>query len=757
MNKKLKEQFYLKDVMLNSFQHLSVKIKISDPETSSGLTQRGAGNCFLVFFAAAFAVLFFTSQIFAAAGSNSAQIFAYNPNTATQAMGDAGVALTADTAHGALLNPASTMNVYRPVVSISNTSLLSLIQYNFLGAQFPTKIGNFGLAAMYAGYGDIPYYDKAGNNIDMSSTNDLAFIINYSVPIKRTVPVENIYGSVGVNLKVLRSALANYTTEAFAVDVGGIFKVPNMENFAVGAAFKNFGSNFKVVEDSYPLPEIFTIGLAYEENGFYDLKLAFDFNSQRYSGNFFSAGISVTPVYFLTFRGGIKLADESLNTDIRLGLGFQYQSISIDYAYTPSDYLNGTHSFNLSYAIGQFADQRAAYDYYLMNHYREGAALYAKKDLIGAREKFDQILSVYPEHRASQRFLQKIVDELSSIDAFNARRVNEYMQKAAKALNTGDVTKASKFFRLVLDLDPENSFAKDGLNNIDNYTKQASIEREKIKNKDRIEYLWGRSDKFYREGELVRAKETLGFILEVDPNNSAAKDAVVNIDNQLSKISADKVAEMFGKGMDLYNQGKFHEAIGYFEAVVIAAPHRRDAQDLIAKSERNVKDLEEEERRKKVESAQDKVRAELYRIFESGLKYYEKNNLYESVKYFKRAKELADKYEFDEYSSNSQNYITKIGYELSEVHYRKGFELVRNNDFESAAREYKTALNYNPQNASASFEYERVSRELGNKYYEEGMSYYSRSDFEKARSSLKRALSFDPQKTEAKRALERLQ
>ncbi|MDR2191806.1 MAG: PorV/PorQ family protein [Endomicrobium sp.] len=701
--------------------------------------------------------LSFVSGAIADAGSNSAQIFVHNPNPVTQAMGDAGAALTSDITHGAILNPASTMIVYRPVVSISNASLFSSIQYNFLGAQFPTKIGNFGIAAMYTGYGDIPYYDNQGNPLKMDAANDLAFIINYSVPIKRKIPVETIYGAVGVNLKVLRSALADYTSEAFAADFGGIVKIPNMDNFALGAAYKNFGSKFKAVEEAYPLPEIFTVGLAYEENDFYNLKVAFDFSSQGYSGNFFSAGLSVTPVYFLTFRGGVKLADESLNADIRLGLGFKYQSLSIDYAYVPSDHINGTHSFNLSYAVGHFANQRAAYDYYLMNHYREGAELYAKKDLIGAREKFDQILSVYPEHRASQRFLQRIVDELSDIDAFNARRVNEYMQKAAKALNNGDAAKASKFFRLVLELDPENSFAKDGLNNIDEYTRQATLERERIKNKDRIEYLWGRSEKFYKEGEFVRAKETLGFILEVDPENRSAKDAVVNIDNQLSKISADKVADMFGKGMDLYNQGNFQEAIGYFEAVVIAAPHRRDAQELISKSEKNIKELEEDERRRKVEFAQDKVRAELYRIFESGLKYYERNNLSESVKYFRRAKEIADKYEFDEYSANSQNYITKISYELSEIHYKRGFEFVRNNDFESAAREYKTALSYNPKNTSAAFEYERVGKELANKYYEEGMSYYSRSDFEKARSSLKRALSFDPDKSEAKRALERLQ
>jgi tetratricopeptide (TPR) repeat protein len=209
--------------------------------------------------------------------------------------------------------------------------------------------------------------------------------------------------------------------------------------------------------------------------------------------------------------------------------------------------------------------------------------------------------------------------------------------------------------------------------------------------------------------------------------------------------------------MDLYNQGKFQEAIRYFEAIVIAAPHRRDAQELIAKAERNIQEITEYERQRKVSEAQDKVRGELSRNFEAALKYYEKNRLEEAVKYFRRSKDIADKYEFADYSKNAQTYITKISYELSETHYRKGFELFRKNNFEGAAKEYKTALSYNPNNTSAAFELERVAGDVAQKYYEEGMSYYSRGDFEKAREYLKRSLYFKPDKTEAKRALERLQ
>ena len=691
------------------------------------------------------------------AGTSAGQILSYNPDPVTGAMGDAGIALRSDKAASAIFNPAATIDTYRIIASLSNSSLFGEIQYNFLGVQFPTEIGNFGLSFMYAGYGDIDYYDNSGASLDMNSTNDMVFVLNYSLPIKKTIPLEVDYGGVGMNIKVLRSSLSDYTTEAFVMDFGGVFSLPSIQNLSLGVAYRNFGTNPKFVKESYALPQTFAMGIAYNEKNFYDFKAVLDFNAQMYSGNYFSVGAAITPVYFLTFRGGVKLADESLNTDIRMGMSFEFQSFTLDYSYTPSDRLNGTHNFNLSYALGNFTNQKTAYDYYMQNHFREAVESYYKKDYITARNQFDEILSVYPEHRPSQRYLQRIIDELADIDIYNARRVNTYMKKAERALEKGDVVNSAGNYSKVLELDPENTLAKTGIERVNEYSDDVSVERERQKNMESIERLWVRYQTFYRQGELVRSKEALLYIIDIDPENTAAKDAIVGVDNQLSKIASDKVAEMYSQGMDLFNQGIFQEAIRYFEAVVIAAPHRRDAQELIAKSERNIQEIKEYERLVKIAELQDKVRGELSRNFDTALKYYEKNRLAEAVKYFRKSKELADKYEFEDYSKNAQTYITKISYDLSEIHYRRGFELFRKNNFEAAAKEYKTALSYNSGNTSAAFELERVAGDIAQKYYEEGMSYYSRSDFEKAREYLKKALYFKPDKTEAKRALERLQ
>lgn len=698
-----------------------------------------------------------SSFAFADAGITSGQILSYNPNPDTEAMGEAGIALTSNKPAAAILNPASTIATYRTVLSLSNSTLYGDIQYNYIGAQFPTIIGIFGLAFMYAGYGDIEYLNISGNKLDMNSTNDIAFVLNYSLPIKGEIPIEKLRGGVGANIKVLRTSLADYTSEAFAVDFGGILYVPRLDNLSIGMTYKNLGTGQKFVREKYSLPQVFVLGLGYHEKDFYNLKIALDFNAQAYSGNYFSVGASITPVYFLTFRGGVKLGDESINSDLRLGLGFEFQSFMFDYSYTYSDKLNTTHNFNLSYAIGNFSNQKTAYDYYMKNHFREAVELFNKNDFISSRQKFDEILSVYPEHRPSQRYLQRIIDELNEIDMYNARRVNKYMKQANKSIEKGNAVDAVKYFNKVLELDAENSLAKTGIEKVDEYTYIVSVEREREKHKEQIEYLWKRSEKFYKRGDLVRAKEALSYILDIDPENQPAKDGIVNIDNQFSKIAADKVNEMYSKGMNLFNQGKFQESVRYFEAIVVAAPHRRDAQDMITRAESAMEEIVREQRYENLRKQQEKVMAEVNRNFETALNYYQKNRLAEALRYFTRSKEIADKVELTEISKNAQNYMSRISYDLSETHYRRGFEFYRKNDFERAEREYRLAINYNPANTSAKFEHQRVADDLANKYYEEGMAHYAKSDFEKARNLLKKSLYYKPDKTEAKRALEKLQ
>ena len=157
-----------------------------------------------------------------------------------------------------------------------------------------------------------------------------------------------------------------------------------------------------------------------------------------------------------------------------------------------------------------------------------------------------------------------------------------------------------------------------------------------------------------------------------------------------------------------------------------------------------------------MEQEQSKVRDQLYEAYDAGLRNYEKGKLEVAVKNFEKAKNIAEKYEFDEYYKNAKNYISKISANLSEKYYKQGFAAFRKNKFEDAASLYKKALEYNPGNTSAQFELDRVADQVAQSFYEKGMTAYSKNEMDKAREYFRKALYYRPNKTEAKRALDRI-
>jgi outer membrane protein assembly factor BamD (BamD/ComL family) len=62
---------------------------------------------------------------------------------------------------------------------------------------------------------------------------------------------------------------------------------------------------------------------------------------------------------------------------------------------------------------------------------------------------------------------------------------------------------------------------------------------------------------------LSTDKESLEFILDIDPENDVAKSEMTNVDNQLAKIASDKVAELYNKGKSLFDKGNYEDSIRY--------------------------------------------------------------------------------------------------------------------------------------------------------------------------------------------------
>lgn len=685
------------------------------------------------------------------------KVFLINPDPVSSGMGDAGVALPSQFVTGAAINPASTIGVYRTVATLAVSNITGNIQYDYAGVAFLSSIGVFGASVMYVDYKTGDYLDNVGQKIrGLGNSYDVSAQLNYSLPLKRYFPTFIDYGGVGATLKFIRSSLADYISEALAVDVGGLFTIPKTKYLSLGFALKNFGTDQKYVREKFCLPQTVAVGLGFNYEDFYNVKIALDFNNVRDYENFTSVGLSFNPVYFLAFRFGVKCGGKSIFNNTRMGVGLRFKGMNFDYAFIPTSDLNATHQFSLSAAFGSFSEQKVAYEYYLNNHFRQAEASFYAKDFVKARKQFDDILSVYPDHVPSQEYLRKIVNELAKIDEYNMDKVNKYMEKADKSFAKNDIVTADKYYRMALELDPTNKVAKFGIEKCEQVSKNVKIEQARAENRDRIEYLWKRYEKFYKRGDLVRARDALKYLLDIDSENALAKEKIVNLDNQLAKVASDKANDIYKEGIKYYKKGDYDEAIKYFEAVIVSAPHRIDIQELIDKAKKNIQEITEAQRTTALENEQNKVKDTLYDFYEKGLKYYEKGKFETAIVYFKRAKNIADKYEFEEYSKNASSYISRISQSLSDKYYKRGFEAFSKNKFEEAATNYKKSLEYNPENVSSKLELEHVVDRVAQDLYEKGMASYSKNEMAKAREYFTKALYFKPNKIEAKRALDRI-
>jgi tetratricopeptide (TPR) repeat protein len=690
------------------------------------------------------------------AGLSTADFLTIVPDPRSVAMGGGSVADISDAPSSAMNNPASLLGITRPWASFSYIALQEDLNYNFASFAVPTAFGNIGGSVGYLSYGDIPGYDNSGTKITLPESHDVVAVMSYALPLRTMVPLYKENGAIGVNVKFLQDKLADYSAESVAVDVGGIYKIPYVDGLSVGAAYKNFGSSLKYVTLSNPLPTSLGLGTSYRNTAFHNIAATLDFQLPDNGPSYFSTGLSISPVYAMNLRAGWVENPDSPFSGFRAGIGLDFGDVTIDYAFTPAKYFSSLHHIGVKVAIGDIMKLQTANDYYLEQHFRTACEYYYRKDYIEARQRFEEILSLYPNHHPSQKFLEKIAVGIDQMEQKKAEDIRAFLAEAEAAMAKRDFLTANSCYNKILAIEPDQNDARNGQDQLNQMIVDVKLEKTREKNRAYIKQLWKQGLDYFQKGDFVKSKERFSAILDIDPENEESKKYIVDIDNQLTKIAASQVDDLYTRASELYRKGKYDEALRYFGAVSVAAPQRMDAQDFVVQCQTKIREQKAKERAEIIASQQAQMKDDMSSTFGKGLKSYEKGNYEEALKNFTKSQELAEKYEFQEYLDNTKNYLNLVNAALAEQHYQAGFEHFRRNRLESAAREYRKALQYNADNTSARVELDRIGKDLAQHYYELGMGYFGRGENDKAREMFQESLTYQPDKAESLRALERL-
>ncbi len=247
------------------------------------------------------------------------------------AMAGSFVAMSEDP-HCIYYNPAGVGNIQNRTATFGYLNHILDIQSFFGAYVMPHSKGAYGLGVQYTSYGDFKRTNEFGQEQGSFGASNLVAYLSYA-------QLRGKNFMLGANVKYIRSELENFSSDAFAVDLGFIYHSPLFGNLDFGGGLFNAGSvisAFDVTKERLPLNAQFGVSKKLEHLPLrYSLALINYFDDNLV----FRAGGEMNLATGLFLRLGYDTigGDQKVGTDsdrfagLSLGLGLEHQRYKIDY------------------------------------------------------------------------------------------------------------------------------------------------------------------------------------------------------------------------------------------------------------------------------------------------------------------------------------------------------------------------------------------------------------------------------------------
>jgi tetratricopeptide (TPR) repeat protein len=545
------------------------------------------------------------------------------------------------------------------------------INYQFVGYAHPLgRNGVLGGSVNYLTINDIDGYSETGMSSNNLTAYDLAVTLSYSRKLMGNKKISEqwkvgLFG--GINVKFIQEKLDDKSAVAYALDIGSLYKTP-VENLSFGFNVQNLGGKIKFVEEGDELPLNIKLGTGYRLlNG--DLLLALDYNLPADNDGYINTGVE----YWLWDKIGLRMgygSNNEVEQGISYGFGMNNGEIGLDYAFEPYGILGDTHRVSLSWRFGK--DYRAnLIDVRVKEYNRQGVRDYRKKDYINAYQGFKNILVLDSDNKEAKEYIKKIQDEFKEVKT--KKEIREHLKLGIKYYEEEKALKARDEFEAILALVPEHSEAKEWIVKVRTKLEEYKDEEAKTMYKEGLRlykkkkyvqareefqkviflnsrhekaryYIYIINKKLKEKGEEQRKKEIKGYyvkamemhkggelkeaikelkkILKLDSKHKKTKDFLVKI---RAELKAKLTKQYYEKGVVLYKEGKLEEAIVSFKKALKLTPRHEKAKDDLEKAELKLK--------QKKEAAANKY-------YEEGLEAYNKGKTEKATQLWNKALEF---------------------------------------------------------------------------------------------------------------------
>lgn len=285
------------------------------------------------------------------AGAEAFDFLAFDANARAVGLGGAYTALATDS-NALLYNPAGLARVKVSEATFMHNQYAQGVGQQYIGAAFKNGIG---VQFNYASLGDVPRttISNPGGTGSRLNVSDTSLGAGYGRALSPDL-------AVGGGAKYVTESLGDATVSGYAVDLGALYRLPDMKALTVGGSLLNLGPSVRYASATERLPTTLRLGSAYALSlPHNEVKLALDLTKGLLDKVRMAFGAETLIDGQYAVRAGFTTRQEA-GLGLALGLGWVGRRVAADYALVPLGELGNAHRISLTVRWGSSDDPAAA-------------------------------------------------------------------------------------------------------------------------------------------------------------------------------------------------------------------------------------------------------------------------------------------------------------------------------------------------------------------------------------------------------------
>jgi hypothetical protein len=289
------------------------------------------------------------------AGTSAFSFLRIGVGARAAALGGAFVSLSED-ASALYWNPAGLTQLDGDQITLGYVNYVLDIHSGFLGYVLPRRGDlRLGVALNYFSYGQFQkttVENPSGSGLGTFGAMDVALSVSGAYPLRADL-------SVGASAKMIYGKIEDYGSDAYAVDLGGLYSLPNGRT-RIGASVQNLGFQRSgyLSDHTDGLAPVFRLGASHQLQGL-PLLLSVDLFKPTDQHLNVNLGGELLPVENFSLRVGWSSLgqDQRVGTDrdnlagFSGGLGVSWQRYRLDYAYSSQAEMGDVHRATISFDL----------------------------------------------------------------------------------------------------------------------------------------------------------------------------------------------------------------------------------------------------------------------------------------------------------------------------------------------------------------------------------------------------------------------